>query len=1172
MPITTNDFSAKVASYRYFAVNIVTNEILAEIPFSDVSFERGLKSAGSFSGTISVAPETKNLNLYDNTMPGKTALYVTRNDICIWGGIIWSRDYSLVARTITINASEFTSYLHHRFVWKTFNYDLSALAYKTATGNKVKIVIPDRSEIFPQTLLDSSGNRLKLKISFGEIGIGGYYNGYYDVLSSPAPGTETVEGGKRAYFYVDIPNLPPRPKGYYSLVTVTSKVDTYDYVRKLITETFNDFTSIEFSDKLIEPGVSQGYETSYLQLVNNIATVTTTQPHGLVKGQSVQLSGVHPALNTDIDDNEVHLVSDVPSTTTYKFNFNTSSTKTNITFSSRDASTPYATVVLKVPGHKFAEGDRVTIANITTSGRTSLNEVDALIFSVVDDEIALISNTTGLLSNLATNGDVTLSYIPLNANALSGPSYPVKYRRISETNKKSITKVYAINNIVTVGTSKPHYLKVGDIVIMEAEKDKEIYKYTANGTSIKSDVLNYSGQGILVIATPTETSFQYSLIIPNLASTGITLKNSYVNYSNPRRRIELDIYPGYSHNFVTRDYIRVDNVDDQSWNEPLYDGYHTITDVESGASPTWLQYEPLYDMSVEPKSEKTIAAFKYKLKDKKGLLLNTAYVTTVDAHQFNLGDTVQVDIKDNKLTGKVVITGIESNTTFTYKPATAGKADVRFQNVSGTVKRTKSMVSSVSKTYKTIIAKQRVGSTATITTSAAHGFFEDDYVLINSNDSTFNNDDEPVKITDVISSTRFSYSSAGSAVGNTAASGKVSLSYSNFGAALYPTKANCAAGSDVKEITCESHGLAVGDWIVVNISPKESDFNPDNTPVQVEEVVSSDVFRYSAPDTGATHNLSGLTKAVITKAASVTRPPATIVKSYGPLSQFANLGGMTFSTEDFSNLRIISNSLLGGNLTNVGDHLDKYSDGIDGFEYRIDSSIKTVNGVSQFTRTFVFIPRKPSTLTEYLQANPLSPGEYAPPSAFGADKLIFEYPGNISTVNLRENAENAATRMFIQSDTKGSGSQGGPRYSAAFDSELLNNGWPVLDGSSKVQWGTPTQDQLNVDNWGNYDIEEDLHNTAVRYLKQSRPPMGEYSVTINGSLDPVVGTYSPGDWCQLIINDDFIKERLSSYLEPRKNVILRKIESINVKVPNSPAFPEEITINLVPEWQVDTSG
>jgi hypothetical protein len=205
-------------------------------------------------------------------------------------------------------------------------------------------------------------------------------------------------------------------------------------------------------------------------------------------------------------------------------------------------------------------------------------------------------------------------------------------------------------------------------------------------------------------------------------------------------------------------------------------------------------------------------------------------------------------------------------------------------------------------------------------------------------------------------------------------------------------------------------------------------------------------------------------------------------------------------------------------------------------------------------------------------ANPLSPGEYAPPSAFGADKLTFEYPGNISSVSLSENAENAATRMFTTADSGGAGSQASPRYSAATDTELLANGWPILDATEKVDWSASPVDMINVDDWGNYDIERDLYKTASRYLKQSRPPMGEYSIVINGSLDPVVGSYNPGDWCQVIINDDFISERLNSYLEPRSNLLLRKIESINVSVPNSPAFPEEITLNLIPELQVDNSG
>lgn len=1165
MPITTNDFSAKVANYRYFVVNIVTNEVLAEIPFADVDFERALKGAGAFSGTIAIAPDTKDLNLYENTMPGRTALYVTRNNVCVWGGIIWSREYTLVDRTLNISAAEFTSYLQHRFVWKTFNYDIEAIALKKKTGSKVRIVMQNQDIQFPAT--DTKGNRTKVKLSFAQTGIGGYFNDYYDLEGSysmpiesssrsgttvtltitghafrvgdvvtisgvttsgrtslneasrtitavtsttikytsatsgtlgsattngsvsldDTAGTITSAEGIESYFFVTIPKLPALPASYYPAVTVTSKVDTYDYARKLITESFNDFTSIEFANELVEPGVTNAYKTTYRKVDSGIATITTNVAHGLVVGQTVQLTNVHPDLNNDIDKNETWTVTEVPSPTTYKFD-------------------------------------------------------------------------TG-------NAGLTVA---LNGSELTETAYPLKYRRVVETAKKSVTKVVVTSNVATLTTEKPHFFKVGDIVKLYIEKDVEISK------GVKSVVLNKQEEAAAITAVPTKYTFSYALVTPNTTSKGVKLKNSYVNYSVPRKRLELDTYDATPHDFVARDHVYIAGVDDPSWNEPLYSGYHTVTAVESGGSPTWFQYEPLYDMTVEPGSTVNIKQLQYKFKNKAGGTVNKVYITTETAHRFNVGDQIKVDIQakgyDTVFDGVQTINSIVSDVIFTYSPETANKKDVALQNSGGTVTRTKSLISSVSKLYKTITQKQRVGVTATITTSAAHGFLEDDFVIINSDDSTFNNDGDPVKVTDVVSSTRFSYTNSGTPVSLTSATGFAAASYSNFGPVLYPTAVSCTFGVSTRTVTCENHGLEVGDYVVVIVPGVESYFSNENKPVKVATVPDVDTFTYTYTAPPVTISLSGLTKATVTRAAYASKIPLTYVKSYGEFPNNADLGGMTFSSDDYSTYPVISNTLLGGNLTNIGEHLDKYSENINGFEYRIDCSVETVNGISTFKRNFVFIPRKPDSLTEYLLANPLSAGEYAPPSAFGADKLIFEYPGNISSVTLQENAENAATRMFVTSDSNGSGSETGPRYSAATDTELLANGWPILDGTEKVDWSVPSVDVLNVDNWGNYDIEEDLYTTATRYLKQSRPPMGEYSIVINGSLDPVVGSYNPGDWCQVIINDDFIKERLASYLEPRKDVILRKIESIKVKVPNSPAFPEEITLNLIPEWQVDTSG
>ena len=84
--------------------------------------------------------------------------------------------------------------------------------------------------------------------------------------------------------------------------------------------------------------------------------------------------------------------------------------------------------------------------------------------------------------------------------------------------------------------------------------------------------------------------------------------------------------------------------------------------------------------------------------------------------------------------------------------------------------------------------------------------------------------------------------------------------------------------------------------------------------------------------------------------------------------------------------------------------------------------------------------------------------------------------------------------------------------------------------------------------------------------------MSDLKVSVNGSLRPKIGTYAPGDWCCLIFNDDFIKLRLASNLEPRSDLLVRKIESYKVDVPDNPSFPEKVELNLITEWEVDQIG
>ena len=126
-----------LAEYRYYVADLLTNNVIAEIPFTNVTYERALSKAGSFSGEIPIIEATKNLNLYETTMPGKTALYVLRNGVCVWGGIIWSRSYSPDNKSLTVDGQEWVSYLYHRAVWQTFYYGSEGIycsEYEAASG------------------------------------------------------------------------------------------------------------------------------------------------------------------------------------------------------------------------------------------------------------------------------------------------------------------------------------------------------------------------------------------------------------------------------------------------------------------------------------------------------------------------------------------------------------------------------------------------------------------------------------------------------------------------------------------------------------------------------------------------------------------------------------------------------------------------------------------------------------------------------------------------------------------------------------------------------------------------------------------------------------------------------------------------------------------------------
>jgi hypothetical protein len=287
---------------------------------------------------------------------------------------------------------------------------------------------------------------------------------------------------------------------------------------------------------------------------------------------------------------------------------------------------------------------------------------------------------------------------------------------------------------------------------------------------------------------------------------------------------------------------------------------------------------------------------------------------------------------------------------------------------------------------------------------------------------------------------------------------------------------------------------------------------------------------------------------------------AIYVGSYGSYMQNSDIG-LEFSTyEDSGNYQRVP-TYRGDKLKNVGEYLSEYSDkyivkpnstkiirNVYGFEYRIDCVYNPAT--SSFRRIFKFLP------INYPNA-PVH-GEVSPPSRFGADKFVFEYPGNISSVSLEESAEEASTRFFMVGSDGGTGtSDASKSYIGVAHKSLIADSWPMLDA-------TESNDKL--------DYLNEISENAYRYLNETKPPSGVFQIGVVGNLDPIVNTYQPGDWCSIIVNDKFVQDRLASDLEPRNDVIVRKILSYSVDVPDAPSTPESVTLSLITEWDVDNRG
>jgi len=1223
------------AVYRYFTVDLLTNETLEEIPFSGVSYGRAIKSAGSFQGTIPVIDETDNLNLYENTTPGNTALYVVRDGVCVWGGIIWDRSYTATGQSLQVSASEFTSYFAHRLIWKTWNQEFGATV-TIASG--AGTVVFDYGSSTPV----SANSTVELSF-FDEEDF--QYNGFYRVASTPAPttsgfsivggqavadiasiqvsgnvamittqnvhgfqdgdvitvdtaygapfdGTFTINaplGSNSTYFTYPVSSADialqvasgvasrPTPDGVYQEVTVSVRTDTYDFARNLIDSVMSDFVGTNFPNAYLSPGISYSLNITNKALSGGLATLTTSSDHGLTVGQAVVIQDVGPQFDGEFE------VLQTPATNVLVY-----------AASGTLSSTPVTATTAAITGISMANG-LATVTTLAAHGMAAGNNISVFIgydypdFNgtwVVETVLSptsftyqvLSSNTlqTKTLVNATAGGQsVIQANVTSNVAKLTLATTPTMHVSdsisVANVNLVSFLTEKSLNQPVSIASYKTdgaHYLTTGQSVTIDGLSDTSLVTSLAATTTattlttqqrhnfqVGQVVTVDSMQDIFIPTAKALTSNVASLTVSNAnvsVGASITVANLVDNYAITTKALTSNVATlttSTTHNVKVNDVITVSALHDVASVNAL-EVSNGIAIITTTTPHNFLENQAIvvsglgapYDFSGNILSVTETRVF-YDITDNAAAFLG---LNTSDPN-VDLTAAQHFTIAPRAVSGTITSTDSYFNGNFTVSAVTSNT--VSFALVGND-----------------IVSVADTGNLAE--SSILNGVFT---VTVNNGTTisyavTGNNlasEAVPVAASSVDLQGNFAQNSIFNGAqtitaitGNTLTFAKA-LTYAIASVGVLGNVSAASIFNGTRTITATPSTTSFQQSLTAASNVLEDDTTNNATVTQTslfngtQTVTAVDTVNNTVSYALTYQNIPNIP---IQGYGAVTVQPTAIVSTFGAYPGNADLE-LSYSTRGNSGTNLAPVSYRGFNLTNVGDALDKYSDSIDGFDYRIDCDFD--ESTETFSKTFILIPLS--------FPNPPGPGEVSPLSRYGAQNTVFEYPGgNIIDISLDESAENSATRFFMVGATD-SGPDTGPNISVASSTDLLagTDGvndfrkWPLLDDTAKSQ---------------DVDDETVLYSYAQRYLGENRPPNASLSISVNGSKSPVVGTYKPGDWCSLIVNDKFFQMRLKSHKEPRDDVFVRKIQEIKVTVPDGTTFPETVSLTLIAEPEVDFIG
>lgn len=117
---------AETPTYRYLLCDLLTDQLLADLPLTGVSFERRISRTGSLSAKLNApTPQLVKVAKLVHAYAGRSALWVYRNGQLWWGGIPWTvkaQQGERGAVALNVQAATFDSYAHHRLLYADATY------------------------------------------------------------------------------------------------------------------------------------------------------------------------------------------------------------------------------------------------------------------------------------------------------------------------------------------------------------------------------------------------------------------------------------------------------------------------------------------------------------------------------------------------------------------------------------------------------------------------------------------------------------------------------------------------------------------------------------------------------------------------------------------------------------------------------------------------------------------------------------------------------------------------------------------------------------------------------------------------------------------------------------------------------------------------------------------